>query len=105
MNFDIPSVSGQAPTPEQLAGVLGSYPRWRILKELAIGEPRNLVELTAASGCSYEATVKHMMYLRRAGVVVQGRNKVYQLPTRFLPTPGQRIVDFGYCVLRFDAGK
>ena len=40
--------------------------------------------------------------LRRAGLVVQGRGRLYQVPKQYLPTPGQPIVDFGHCLLRLD---
>jgi hypothetical protein len=41
--------------------------------------------------------------LRRAGLVVQGCGRLYQVPKQYLPTPGQPVVDFGHCLLRLDA--
>jgi hypothetical protein len=37
-----------------------------------------------------------------AGVVLQGRGKLYRLAPGFQPQPGQRVLDFGHCVLRLD---
>jgi len=41
--------------------------------------------------------------LRRAGLVVQGCGRLYQVPKQYLPTPGQPVVDFGHCLLLLDA--
>jgi hypothetical protein len=41
--------------------------------------------------------------LRKAGLVAQGRGRLYQIPKPYLPAPGERIVDFGHCLLRLDA--
>jgi len=43
--------------------------------------------------------------MRQAGLVVKGRNRLYQIPKQYLPVPGQRIVDFGHCLLRLDETK
>jgi hypothetical protein len=48
-------------------------------------------------------TSKHLAVLRKAGAVVQGRGRLYQIPPPHLPAPGERIVDFGHCLLRLDA--
>jgi hypothetical protein len=47
--------------------------------------------------------VKHLVVLRRAGLVAQGRGRLYQMQKQYLPTPGQPVVDFGHCLLRLDA--
>ena len=36
-----------------------------------------------------------------AGVVVRGKDRVYQIATAYRPKDGQRILDFGHAVLRF----
>ena len=91
------------PDHKQLATVLGHTGRWKMLRELTCGEPRTISELAAVSGCSYENTIKHLAVMRAAGVVVQGRGRLYAIAKQYLPTPGEPIVDFGHCVLRLDA--
>jgi len=39
----------------------------------------------------------------KAGLVVQERERLYQIPKQYLPTPGQPVVDFGHYLLRLDA--
>ena len=73
-----------------------------MLQALAGGEARTIAELAAAGKCSYQSGVKHMVTLREAGVVVQGRGWLYQIPAQYLPQPGQPVVDYGHCLLRFD---
>ena len=90
---------------EKLVFALGNYSRWRMLRELATGETRTTNELATAGGCSYDAALKHLKLLLATGLVTQGRGSLYQLPAHFLPIPGQPHVDFGHCLLRFNAGK
>jgi predicted transcriptional regulator len=91
------------PNLSLLANALGHTARWKILKELSAGEPRMVQELAKAVGCSPDMTSKHLAVLRKAGAVVQGRGRLYQIPKQHLPALGQSIVDFGHCLLRLDA--
>ena len=91
------------PDLKMLASALGHTTRWKMLKELSAGEPRTIDEMAKVAGCSYDNASKHLAMLRRAGLVVQGRGRLYQVPKQYLPTPGQPIVDFGHCLLRLDA--
>ena len=86
-----------------LARALGQPTRWKMLRELSSGEPRSIAELAAAGGCRYENAVKHLAVLRRAGLVQQGRGRLYQIRPQHLPTPGVAEVDYGHCLLRLDA--
>ena len=88
------------PSLELLAKALGHDARWRILKELSLGEPRMVIELAKVAGCSPDMTSKHLAVLRKAGAVVQGRGRLYQIPKHHLPSPGESIVDYGHCLLR-----
>jgi hypothetical protein len=109
MNPDPASPNSPAAMPlpdmQKLVFVLGNFSRWRMLGELADGETRTIRELAGAGGCSYDAAIKHLGLMRDLGLVVQGRGSLYQLPAHFLPVPGRRHVDFGHCLIRFDAGK
>src|ERR1035441_5475201 len=86
-----------APLPdlELLAGALGNSPRWKMLKELSIGEPRMIGELATVAGCNYDNAGRHLAVLRKAGLVVQGRGRLYQIPKQYLSATGQPTVDYG----------
>jgi hypothetical protein len=106
--METPSQSPQiasAPRPnlDLLIMAIGHKSRWKLLKELTHGEPRTLLELTHVIGCSYQNTSNHLAILRRLGIVVQGRGRLYQIPAHFLPEPGKPLLDCGHCLLRMDA--
>jgi len=84
---------------------LGHTSRWKMLKELSAGEPRSIDEMAKAGECRYGSAIKHLQVMVRAGLVAQGRGRLYQLARQYLPTPGVPVVDFGHCVLRLDAQK
>jgi DNA-binding transcriptional ArsR family regulator len=90
------------PDFELLAGALGNPIRWRMLKELSLGEPRMVGELATVAGCSYDNAGRHLAVLRKAGLVAQGRGWLYEIPKQYLPAAGERLVDFGHCLLRLD---
>jgi len=92
------------PSLDLLTAALGHPARWKILKELSLGEPRMVRELAKVAGCSPDMTSKHLAVLRAAGAVVQGRGRLYQIPPQHLTAPGERIVDFGHCLLRLEMG-
>jgi len=98
-------VATLAPLPDlnRLAKALSHVARWKMLRELTAGEPRTIAELAAVGGCSYESARSHLTVLRRAGMAVQERGRLYHIPKRHLPTPGQPVVDYGHCLLRLDA--
>ena len=99
-----PAISPAAtplPTLETLLPAIGHPVRFRMLRALAAGEPLTIAELAAAAGCSYQSGVKHLVTLREAGAVVQGRGWLYQVPAAYRPVAGQ--IDYGHCLLRFDA--
>ena len=96
----------QAPTniplPDyaKLLPILGSWQKWMILNELmkegqAAGDIARLLN-TGVSGAS-----KQMAGLVDAGLVVQGKGRVYQIAPAYRPKDGQRVLDFGHVVLRF----
>jgi DNA-binding transcriptional ArsR family regulator len=90
------------PDLKRLASALGHTTRWKMLRELSAGEPRTIDEMAKVAGCSYDNASKHLGMLRKAGLVVQGRGRLYELPKSYLPAPGQPVVDFGHCLLRLD---
>ena len=97
----ISTTSAPPPPLETLLPAIGHPVRFRMLRALSAGEPLTIAELAAAAGCSYQAGVKHLVTLREAGAVVQGRGWLYQVPAAYRPVAGQ--LDYGHCLLRFDA--
>ena len=82
---------------------LGNPVRWKMLQALSHGEPLTIGELAAAGGCFYDNAGRHLIVLRRAGLVIQGRGHLYQIPKQYLATPGRPHIDYGHCLLRMDA--
>lgn len=97
----ITSKQPSPPLPLLLRGI-GDPLRWRILAELSAGEPLMVIELAERLRRSADLISKHLAVLREAGVVEIGRGRLYQIPPHYLPTPGERVLDFGHCLLRFD---
>ncbi len=94
-----PPISAGTLSFDQLALGLGHPLRWRLLAELSAGEPRMVVELARHFRLPPTTVSKHLAAMRRAGVVTVTR-RLYTIPAYFRPVPGERIVDFGRCVLR-----
>ena len=99
------TAAAAAPLPglKLLATALSHVTRWKMLKELSAGEARSIDEMAQAAGCTYANAARHLVVLRRAGLVVQGRGRLYQIPSQHLPAPSQAVVDYGHCLLRLDA--
>src|ERR1043166_8563948 len=76
--------SEQVPDTGALALGLGNLLRWQILRELAAGEPLMVLELAERLNQSADVISKHLAVLRGAGLVAQARNRLYQIPPRFL---------------------
>jgi DNA-binding transcriptional ArsR family regulator len=87
---------------EPLLFAIGDPTRWGILTELSAGEPLMVIELAQRLRRSDSLISKHLAVLRKAGAVISGRGRLYQIPAQFLPEPGKRIVDYGHCLLRLD---
>jgi predicted transcriptional regulator len=100
-----PKTAFGTPLPDltRLVSGLGHITRWKMLKELSGGEARSIDELAKVSGCTYANAAKHLISLRAAGLIVQGRGRLYNIPKQYLPSPGEAVVDYGHCLLRLDA--
>lgn len=98
----VASSSPTEPTPslDLLLPLIGDKTRWRILRELAAGEPLMVIEIAGRIGASPSLVSKHLGRLRRAGLVVVGRAGLYRIPEPYLVNAAERIVDFGRVVLR-----
>ncbi|MEI8063820.1 MAG: winged helix-turn-helix domain-containing protein [Verrucomicrobiota bacterium] len=85
-----------------LVRAIGCLKRWNMLKILSAGEPMGASELGKLVGCNVSTACKHMQILAAAGLVEQGRGRLYRIPPRFQPTPGKPVIDYGHCLIRFD---
>ena len=102
---EIPSTASSKTSPvsiEDLARALGDVTRWRLLWELGQGEPLPVLELARRVGRSPTLTSKHMGILRKAGLVLAGYGRLYQLAPAIRPQPGSRLADLGHCLLKLD---
>jgi hypothetical protein len=97
------AVNPPLPNLERLAHALSHVTRWKMLRELSLGEPCGIVELARATGCSYDSAIKHCGVLLKAGLVARGRGKVFQIQKHHLISSSERTVDFGHCLLRLEA--
>ncbi len=93
------------PDLNRLMRAISQVTRLKMLRELSLGEAREIIELANVAGCSYESAIKHLGVLQRAGLVTRGRGKVFVMHKQHLPVPGERVVDFGHCVLRLEEAK
>ena len=99
------------PTPsatiplDEILGAISKPARWNLLRELASGEPLMVSELAERVGQSLDTASKNMAILRKAGIVIQGRGRLYQIAPQFLSDKTERILDFGYCLLRMNVGS
>ena len=78
--------------------------RWRAMQMMADGSSLTTAQLARAVGMELDGVGKHLLVLRRAGLVdayagADARFTEYSIPKRFL-LPGN-MVDFGFAQLRF----
>jgi DNA-binding transcriptional ArsR family regulator len=81
--------------------VISSIPRWHILRELAKGEPLPVHEIARRMRFSPTSISKHLAILFDSGVVRRGYGCLYSIEPAFL-VPGERAMDFGNVLIRFD---
>jgi DNA-binding transcriptional ArsR family regulator len=87
---------------KHLSRVLNGLPRWRILRELAKGEALPVKELALRAGCPPASASKHMLLLKKAGVVTVGYGRLYKLSPQLQPEPGCQRLDLGHCIIKLD---
>lgn len=85
--------------------------RHAVLRELADGSYPAVKDLAVKLGCHPDQMGRHLQRLCKAGLVVgvraegsDKRSRYYQIPKPFRSTlpDGRRVLDFSFCVLRFD---
>lgn len=121
-------MSGEAPTanPVETADAVAPRPtgselevlvaiadpvRHAVLRELADGSHPAVKDLAVKLHCNPDQLGRHMQRLCKVGLVIEVRAegadkrcRYYQIPKPFRSTlpDGRRVLDFSFCVLRFD---
>lgn len=101
-DLQTPSAPSPAIPLHTVLNIISSPARWRILRELASGDQLMVTEIAERTRQSKDVTSKHIGVLRAAGIVLQGRNRLYQIAPQFLADKAERLIDFGYCLLRMN---
>jgi DNA-binding transcriptional ArsR family regulator len=104
----MPEPPSAAPAPTlRLATVLtciSGTTRWDILRELADGGSLMVSEISKRSGWSASVVSKQLAILRKAGIVINPRRRLFEIAPQFIADKSQRLLDFGWCTLRMNAG-
>lgn len=89
---------------------LGDPTRRRLLLAMADRVPRRTKALSGLCGKRFDATLKHLIALLHAGLIVSeqdkedGRRQLYTLApsvkVEVEETPNGKTMDFGYCLVR-----
>jgi hypothetical protein len=92
---------------EPLLGILGSMQAWKVLRVLADGSSLMTNEIAERSrlpnqSVSNQSVSNQIARLRAAGIVIAPRVKLYEIAPQFLADKTERILDFGYCLLRMN---
>lgn len=78
--------------------------RWDILRELADGGSLMVSEIARRSGWSAVVVSKQLTILRKAGIVINPRGRLFEIAPQFIADKSQRLLDFGWCTLRMNVG-
>jgi hypothetical protein len=84
-----------------LQTVVSDSTRWRIFDVLQSHGPMTTEFIARAIQANMTNVSKHLVFLRKFGVLEHRMARVYAIPDDYL-VPGERVVDFGPIVLRFD---
>jgi DNA-binding transcriptional ArsR family regulator len=93
-----PSIPSATIPLDQILAAISNPARWYLLRELASGDQLMVTELAERIGLAPDSTSKHLVPLRNAGIVL------YAIAPQFLADKAERVLDFGYCLLRMNVG-
>jgi len=104
----IPAPPSQVIPADTVYAALGDPTRRRLLQILADGQGRTASVLAGGVGKRLDATLKHLVALRGAGLVITAENPqdgyrlLYHLAPAIPATKTERgwEMDFGYCLVR-----
>ena len=86
----MPDPQNGPPTPapiiplDEILSVISSPVRWRLLRELASGDQHMVSELAERMKLPLHTISKHLAILRQSRIVIQGRNRLYQIAPQFV---------------------
>jgi predicted transcriptional regulator len=89
---------------ETVLTCLSSTTRWDILRELADGGSLMVSEISRRTGWGPSVVSKQLAILRNAGIVINPRGRLFEITPQFVADKSQRLLDFGWCTLRMNAG-
>ena len=90
---------------EPLLSILGSVQAWKVMRVLADGSSLLNNEIAERSALPNDTVRKLLIRLRHAGIVIAPRVKLYEIAPQFLADKTERVLDFGYCLLRMNVGS
>ena len=106
----LPSVTVTVKTvdADTVFAALGDRTRRRLLLVMCDRQPRRAKAFTGMAGKRFEATLKHLIALRNAGLIVanpdptDSRRQLYSLApsVKVTDSPEGKTMDFGCCVVR-----
>jgi DNA-binding transcriptional ArsR family regulator len=71
-------------------------------RELADGSSLMVSELAERLDMTPSAVSKQLTALVNDDIVIHPRNRLYQIAPQFLTDKNERVLDFGYCLLRMN---
>jgi DNA-binding transcriptional ArsR family regulator len=96
--------------PSKLMLAVSDPVRWVVLRHLASGEPRTVLQLACKACRTPNQMSKHLRVLREAGALVlvkspdgDKRKAHHVVPEKYRrrDETGKAVIDYGICVLRF----
>lgn len=100
-----PSVAAPTLRLETVLTCISGTTRWEILRELADGGSLMVSEIAQRTGWSAAVVSKQLAILRKAGIVINPRGRLFEIAPQFVADKSQRLLDFGWCTLRMNVGN
>jgi len=102
---DSPRAAAPTLPLETVLKCISGTTRGDILGELADGSSLMVSELSKQTGWGADVISKQFAILRKAGIVINPRGRLFEIAPQFLADKIERILDFGYCLLRMNVGS
>lgn len=101
---DSPSAAAPTLPLETVLKCISGTTRWDILRELADGSSLMVSELAKRTDWGADVISKQLAILRKAGIVINPRSRLYEIAPQFLADKTERLLDLGFCLLRMSVG-
>ena len=103
-----PVANAKSWDPPVIFSALGDPVRWRLFLTIAHDGPKAATQLSGTADRRLDATLKHLVVLRGAGLLVtspdpvDGRRMLYSLAplVPVAKSEAGTVIDFGFCLLR-----